>query len=558
MRSPPRRPLFTASGPAGLAAAGLLLGALLPEAAAQIRFRDVAADAGVEFVLESRPTPRKLMIEAVAGGVAAFDADSDGLIDIFFTNGADGSLLRKQGERHWNRLFRNLGDMRFADITEDAGLAGRGYSMGAAAADYDNDGDADLFVAGVRANLLLRNDGQGAFSDVTAEAGIASDHWSVAAGWFDFDRDGLLDLLVVNYLDWSPQEERFCGDRDRGLRIYCSPTYFGGLPNSLYQNAGDGTFEDVSEASGIADHVGKGMSVAFADYDLDGWIDAFVTNDTEADFLFRNLGDGTFEEVGLLAGAGLASDGSPVSSMGVDFRDYDNDGLPDIHVTALHRQTFPLFRNVGGGQFEDATAMSGLHALTVARSGWANAFVDLDNDGLRDLFVATSHVNDLAEEFENTEYLQPNAVFRNTPGGGFRDASVSAASFPRAAHRGAAFADFDGDGRVDVVASAIGSPAQLWRNTSPGENQWLAVRLQGETSNADGIGAVVRVGDQTAMATSAVGYASSSLGPVHFGLGTNPNVSEIIVEWPGGARQRVIVSGLNRVVTVREAGGAIR
>ena len=509
-------------------------------------------------MLESRPTPRKLMIEAVAGGVAAFDADSDGLIDIFFTNGADGTLLRKQGERHWNRLFRNLGDMRFADVTEDAGVAGRGYSMGAAAADYDNDGDADLFVAGVRANILLRNDGQGAFSDVTAEAGIASDHWSVAAGWFDYDRDGLLDLLVVNYLDWSPREERFCGDRDRGLRIYCSPTYFGGLPNSLHRNAGDGTFEDVSEASGIADHVGKGMSVAFADYDLDGWIDAFVTNDTEADFLFRNLGDGTFEEVGLLAGAGLASDGSPVSSMGVDFRDYDNDGLPDIHVTALHRQTFPLFRNVGGGQFEDATAMSGLHALTVARSGWANAFVDLDNDGLRDLFVTTSHVNDLAEEFENTEYLQPNAVFRNTPHGGFRDASVSAASFPRAAHRGAAFADFDGDGRVDVVASAIGSPAQLWRNTSPVENQWLAVRLQGETSNANGIGAIVRIGDQTAMATSAVGYASSSLVPVHFGLGTAPNVSEIIVEWPGGARQRVIVSELNRVVTVREAGGGVR
>lgn len=558
MRSPLRRLGYTVSGTVGLAAAGLLLGALLPEAAAQIRFRDVAADAGVEFVLESRPTPRKLMIEAVAGGVAAFDADSDGLIDIFFTNGADGTLLRKQGERHWNRLFRNLGDLRFADITEDAGVAGRGYSMGAAAADYDNDGDADLFVAGVRANILLRNDGHGAFSDVTAEAGIASDHWSVAAGWFDYDRDGLLDLLVVNYLDWSPREERFCGDRDRGLRIYCSPTYFGGLPNSLHRNAGDGTFEDVSEASGIADHVGKGMSVAFADYDLDGWIDAFVTNDTEADFLFRNLGDGTFEEVGLLAGAGLASDGSPVSSMGVDFRDYDNDGLPDIHVTALHRQTFPLFRNVGGGQFEDATAMSGLHALTVARSGWANAFVDLDNDGLRDLFVATSHVNDLAEEFENTEYLQPNAVFRNTPDGGFRDASASAASFPRAAHRGAAFADFDGDGRVDVVASAIGSPAQLWRNTSPGENQWLAVRLQGETSNANGIGAIVRVGDQTAMATSAVGYASSSLVPVHFGLGTASNVSEIIVEWPAGARQRVIVSELNRVVTVREAGGGVR
>ena len=233
------------------------------------------------------------MIEAVAGGVAAFDADGDGLIDIYFANGADAGSLRKRGSSHWNRLYRNLGGLRFSDVTEAANVAGHGYSMGVAAADYDNDGDVDLFVAGYRANILYRNNGRGEFSDVTSEAGIVSSGWSVAAGWFDYDRDGALDLLVINYLDWDPADDRFCGDRGEGLRIYCSPTYWPGLPNTLYRNRGDGTFEDVSEPSGMSRHVGKGMSVAFGDFDLDGWVDAFVANDTEPDFLFRNLGDGT-------------------------------------------------------------------------------------------------------------------------------------------------------------------------------------------------------------------------------------------------------------------------
>ena len=534
------------------AVAGLLLFSLARQSAGQIRLRDVAEEAGLDFVLESLPTAEKRMIEAVPGGVAAFDADADGWIDIYFTNGADVFSRRKQERRHWNRLYRNLGELRFADVTERAGVAGHGYSMGVAAADHDNDGDTDLFVAGVEANILFRNEGDGTFSDVSVESGISSTGWSVAAGWFDYNRDGLLDLFVVNYLDWEPEAERFCGDRDRGLRIYCSPTYFKGLPNTLYQNLGDGTFEDVSLKSGIARHVGKGMSVAFGDFDLDGWVDAFVANDTQADFLFRNLGDGTFEEMGLLAGVGLASDGTPTSSMGVDFRDYDNDGLPDIHVTALNRQTFPLFRNRGEGLFEDATALSGLHALTVSRSGWANAFVDFDNDGLRDLFVATSHVNDLAEDFENAAYLQPNAVFRNAGKGLFEDVSDSAASFGAAAHRGAAFADFDADGRVDVVVSAIGSRAELWRNESKTANQWLGVRLIGTVSNADGIGALVRAGDQVAMVSSAMGYASSSLTPLHFGLGRESNLGEIRVTWPGGREQTVPLGGLDRLVTVTE------
>ena len=559
-----RSPLLRAAGSRSGAAIAQLGVALLcssfvrPVSPGQIRFRDVAREAGLTFVLESSPTAERRMIESVAGGVAAFDADSDGLIDIYFTNGADSASLRKQGERHSNRLYQNRGDFKFSDVTERARVAGRGYSMGAAAGDYDNDGDTDLFVAGVRANTLFRNDGTGVFTDVTSEAGIAAELWSVAAGWIDYDKDGQLDLFVVNYLDWDPEDDRFCGDRDRGLRIYCSPTYYGGLPNTLYRNLGDGTFEDVSKSSGISQHVGKGMSVAFEDYDLDGWPDAFVTNDTEGDFLFRNLGNGGFQETGLLSGVAFASDGRPISSMGVDFRDYDNDGLPDIHVTALNRQTFPLFRNLGHGLFEDATARSGLHRMTVSRSGWANALVDFDNDGRRDLFVATSHVNDLAEQFENAKYEQPNALFRNEGKGTFEDISDRVADFLPAAHRGAAFADFDGDGRVDVVVSAISAPSELWRNETSNRNHWLGVRLVGTASNSDGIGARVKVGNQAAMNVSSAGYASSSLVPLHFGLGRSPGPREIEIHWPSGIDQTIEIVDLNRVVTVSEPVAAGR
>jgi hypothetical protein len=538
-----------------LAALAAPLAAGLPGAsspASSLRFRDEASAAGVAFVLENHPTPRKHLIETVPGGVAALDYDGDGRTDIFFTNGAAIPSLAKEAPKYWNRLFRNEGGLRFVDVTERAGLRGEGYSMGAAAGDFDNDGRVDLFVASVNRNLLYRNRGDGTFEDVTPRAGIASRAWAVAAGWLDYDNDGRLDLFVVNYVKWSPEFDRFCGDPVRKLRVYCHPRYFEGLPNTLYRNRGDGAFEDVSERAGIARHVGKGMSLAFADYDRDGFVDVYVTNDGVPNFLFRNRGDGAFEEAALLSGAALVDRGVPVSSMGADFRDYDNDGWPDLSVTALAGETFPLFRNEGRGQFRDATAASRLAALSSRLSGWSNALADLDNDGWKDLFTANAHVNDEIESFEAARYRLPNAVFLNR-GGTFADAPALGAELPShaRAHRGAAVADFDGDGRLDVVTSALGEPAELWVNRTPHANHWLQVRLEGRRSNRDGIGAVLRVGRQTNSMTTAVGYASSVHAPVHFGLGQS-TVADVEITWPSGLTQRLTGVAADQLLAVKE------
>ena len=518
-----------------------------------IRFREAAAAAGLVFHLSNHPTPQKHLPETVAGGLAIFDYDGDGRPDVYFTNGAALSSLEKESPADWNRLFHNDGGLHFTDVTDRAGVGGVGYSMGAAAGDYDNDGHVDLFVAGVNRNVLYRNRGDGTFEDVTERAGIESGSWSVAGGWLDYDGDGRLDLFVVNYVRWSPAFDRFCGDPVRKLRVYCHPRYFDGLPNVLYRNRGDGTFEDVSERSGIARHVGKGMSVAFADYDGDGRLDAYVTNDAVPNFLFRNRGDGTFEETALRAGAALPDRGAPVSSMGVDFRDYDNDGRPDLAMTALAGETFPLFRNEGRGQFREATAASGLAAASARLSGWGVALADFDNDGAKDLFTANAHVNDEIESFEAARYRLPNTVFANRGDGKLAD--VSAASGPdlqvARAHRGLAVADLDGDGRLDVVTSALGGPAELWVNDSPGTNGWLRIELTGTRSNRDGIGAVVRVGAQWNLMTSAVGYASSSHAGVHFGLG-GAKAADVEITWPSGAVQRLPSVPANQVLRVKE------
>ncbi len=528
----------------------VLCGGLLAAVPA-IRFREVAASAGISFVLENSPTDRKHMIETMPGGIAVFDFDGDGRPDIYFTNGAEIPSLEKSSPKYWNRLYRNEGGMKFRDVTESAGVAGAGYSMGAAVADFDNDGRADLFVAGVNRNILYRNLGGGKFEDVTAKSGIRSGEWAVAAGWFDYDRDGHADLWVVHYAKWSPAYDRFCGDQARGVRIYCHPKYFEGLAGTLYRNKGDGTFEDVSVKAGIAAFAGRGMSVAFADYDQDGYPDVFVTNDNMPNFLFHNKGNGTFEEVGLLAGTALRDAGKPVASMGVEFKDYDNDGLPDAFVTALAGETYPLFRNAGKGVFVDATYQSKLGSLAVKHSGWGLGLFDFNNDGWKDLFTANSHVNDRVEMFEPAVYRERNSIFAND-GGTFQDVSAEAGLSLAAAHRGAAFADFNGDGRMDAVVSSLGTAAELWENVSPGKEHWIILRLRGTKSNRDGLGAKVRIGKQYGEMTTTTGYASSADFGIHFGVGSLAVIPRIEIQWPGGGKQSLTDVKADQILEVVE------
>jgi hypothetical protein len=423
--------------------------------------------------------------------------------------------------------------------------------MGAAAADYDNDGHPDLFVAGIGRNYLYHNRGDGTFEDVTAKAGIHGEPWSVAAGWFDYDGDGLLDLFVVNYVDWNPATEPVCKDPHSGQRAHCHPKFYRGLPNTLYHNNGNGTFSDVSAAAGIRPHIGKGMGVAFADYDGDGRPDIFVTNDSEPSFLFHNDGKGQFTEVAVRAGVAFNDDGRAVSSMGVDFRDVDNDGRPDLFVTALVNETYPLYRNLGKGLFADFTYRSRVGAATVKTTGWGNGIYDFNNDGRKDLFAANGDLNDNAEAIAGRASRQTNLVLVQREDHTFDKVPVG----PPARYRGAAFADLDNDGRVDIVVTRLGERPLILRNTSARENHWLGLKLEGRRSNRDGIGAIVHVKteglEQWNHATTTAGYAGSSDVRVHFGLGTARRAS-VEIRWPSGVVQALREVEADRYLAVRE------
>jgi enediyne biosynthesis protein E4 len=532
---------------------------------ASVAFVDATATSKIGFVFEASKTPAKYLIEAMGGGVAMIDADGDGDLDLFFVNGAllkvdmnAKSSAEKSDPSYWNRLYRNEGDGTFADITEKAGLRGNGYGQGAAVGDCDNDGRTDLFVTALGGNALYRNRGGAVFEDVTAKAGLAGGGWSTSAGFIDYDRDGNLDLFVARYLDWDFGKNKRCGGEGPALQAYCHPNEFGPVTHLLYRGLGGCRFEDASEKAGIAEAPGKGLGVAFHDVDRDGWPDIFVANDSFPQQLFRNRRDGTFEEVALAMGAAYDEDGKVFAGMGVDLADYDNDGSPDVFVNALANQGYALFQNKKE-LFEYVSGSSGLTAVSKMHSGWGARFLDYDNDGWKDIFVAQGHVMD------NIELTQPGIRYRETPlllrnvVGKFSDVSAKAgAPFLTAmAGRGAAFGDFNNDGAVDVVVSANSGAPRVFRNSAT-TNGWLLVDTVGAKSNRDGIGASVRVlmasgSEQFGFVSTSGSYLSAHDKRVHFGLGRERQVKLLEIRWPSGVVQTWKNVPANQIFVAKEA-----
>jgi enediyne biosynthesis protein E4 len=527
----------------------------------RIRFEDLIEKSGIKFQLKNSVSPQRFSIETMLGGVAVFDYNNDGLLDIFFTNGAAIPSLEKTDPSYWNRLYRNNGDGTFTDVTEKAGVKGIGYSMGVAAGDYDNDGFVDLYVTGVNHNQLLHNNGDGTFTDVTEKAGVAGTvpgygkPWAVAAGWFDYNNDGKLDLLVMDYLDYNIANCKLC--EIDGVRTYCAPGNFKGTPNILYRNNGDGTFTDVSEQSHIGRYIGKGMGVAFADYDNDGFTDVFVSNDTFPNFLLHNNGDGTFTDVALEQGVAYTSSGALVAGMGAEFRDLDNDGRPDIFHTAMFGNTFPIYKN-DRTQFDDLTETSGMTAFSRRMTAWGVGAFDFDNDGWKDLFVAGAAILDNEMEVLHRPTLQPNGLLRNNGGFKFTDVSSTAGpDFVRPkVHRGAAFGDLNNDGKIDVVVNVMNDRPQILMNRTSGGNHWITLNLVGTKDNRDGLGTKVLLttaeGVQYNHATTAVGYSSSSDKRVHFGLGKAGKIDKIELAWPTGIKQTLTNVKVDQVLTIVE------
>jgi tetratricopeptide (TPR) repeat protein len=482
-------------------------------------------------------TGDKRLIETMIAGVAVLDYDGDGWPDIYICNG--------NGEA--NALLRNNRDGSFTDVAALAGVEARGYSMGVASADFDNDGRPDLFVTGVQTNHLFRNRGDGTFQELPFPQ---DGNWAVAAAWLDYDNDGLLDLFVVRYVEWDESHEPYCGTPE--YRQYCHPREYRPLANALYRNLGSGRFRDVSVESGIAAHLGKGMGVAVGDYDGDGRLDIFVANDTVPNFLFRNRGDGTFEESAAKAGVAFNENGATVSAMGAEFRDYNNDGREDLFVTALSNESFLLFRGKTPGAFEDVTLASGIAKATMPWTGWSNVMADFNNDGWKDLFTANGHVMDNAELSSGRQSKQPNLVLTN------RRTSFAARTLPGIAfHRGVAWGDFDRDGKVDLVVTRLNEPAQVLWNRTAGAGNWIELDIWGNRSNQDAVGAWVEVETQTGKQWDRVaawsGYGCSSSHRLHFGLGKSDRVSSITVRWPAGSVARLGDIAGGQIIDISEA-----
>jgi len=536
----------------------------LPPAA---KFSDITDRAGVKFRYLSSHTTKKYLPETMGAGVALFDYDNDGRLDIFLVNGAPiadptpkGTIPRKTGPEYWDRLYHQKADGTFEDVTEKAGLQGVGYGMGVAVGDYDNDGFEDLYVTAYGGNRLYHNNGDGTFTDVTQRAGVGGSGWSSSAAWVDLDNDGFLDLVVLRYLEWD-FDDIWCGEHIESHRAYCHPDYFKAAAPLVYHNNGNGTFTEVAQKVGLSKPA-KGLGIAMADYDHDGRIDLFFANDSMVEYLYHNKGDGTFEEVGLLSGVAADIDGHTYAGMGVDFSDYDNDGWPDIVVTNLANQRYALYHNNGDLTFNYSSPAAGISRITMTHSGWGVRFFDFDNDGRKDLLIAQGHDLDTIEKTSpNLRYREPLLLARNT-GREFQD--VTAAAGPALLEpyvwRGLATGDLDNDGRLDAVVTANDGAVRVLHNETANGNHWILLKLTGHKSNRDAIGAAVKIvtadGAQYATVTTASSYLSASDKRLHFGLGKALMVQSIEIRWPGGTVQTLKDVAADRIVEIDEPAGS--
>lgn len=546
----------------------LVLSFLLPNATVaqhQIQFVDATSEAGIDFKHTDGRSGQKYLLETLGSGAVFFDYDNDGDIDLYVVNGAD-LPGRTSPAPPTNVLYRNNGDATFTDVTAQAAVGDMGYGVGCAVADYDNDGHQDLYITNYGPNVLYRNNGDTTFADVTQKAGVGDSRWSTSCAFLDYNLDGYLDLYVVNYIKFSLAESRWW--EVRGLRTYCSPTerlagdVFVSESDTLYRNNGDGTFTDVTEAAGVFFR-GLGLAVAVGDCDNDGDPDIHIANDMEGDYLFRNNGDGTFTNVTLFSGTGYDENGGAGSGMGSAFGDYDNDGYLDLVISNTSSMPVNLFHNEKFGFFSDVSFVSGVGQVTLPDFKWAVEFIDYDNDGFNDIFVANGHLQDNVEQFADATYAQQDVLFQNQRGGKFVDVSVETGfnRLPKKVGRGAAFGDYDNDGDIDIFLNNSNQTANLLRNDGGNRNHWLMIKTVGTKSNRDGIG--TRIGvlsgglSQVKEVRSGSSYLSQNDLRVLFGLGHQTTVDQIQVRWPSGIVETFSDVKVGQRLVIKEKEGVV-
>ena len=537
-------------------------GPLIPPVSADtnIQFVDVTQEAGIHWKHVDGRSGQKYFMETLGSGAAFFDYDADGDPDLYFVNGAPLPGYVSQ-EIPTNCLYRNNGDGTFTNVTEKAGVGDTGYGHGCTVGDYNNDGQLDLYVTNYGTNRLYRNNGDGTFTEAAESAGVTEPRWSTSCAFADYDRDGNLDLYVVNYIVFDINENPWCGLKEKGIRAYCEPDNFIAQSDTLYRNNGDGTFTDVTQTAGIYNTTGKGLGVVWADYNNDGAADIYVANDSTENLFYRNNGDGTFEEVGFMVGVALSENGAPENGMGTTFGDWNNDGWFDLTVTNYAQQTNTLYHNDADGFFTDATTTTKTAQLTYPYLGWATAFIDYDNDGYQDLFVANGHLHEnLAELGQEGTYGQRNLLFRNNSNGTFTEISETLGPGMKLTDvsRGATFADYDLDGDIDIVVTNSNTAPRLLRNDGGNRKNWLQIRLTATNGSTDAIGARVKITTgkltQTREVRSGDGYLSQQDLTLHFGIGDSEQVDSIEVQWQTGAKQLIGSVPANQMLSLEENG----